>query len=154
MSLVRGVGHPVVMSPSPKVARSTLTLAHPRASSLGWSDRGAPDPAKFPHPRRPRGIYKSAATNRQLSLAQPQRERLNQQMMDGRASTSVAAAPFSTLTRALIDRLPHATSSQLPLLHEAQRALAVRCEQIEQSLVTPDVRKPRPAAGQSRGSYK
>ena len=57
--------------------------------------------------------------------------------------------PLSAVAQALEQRLPSATSSQLPVLHRLRRNLDARCAQIEQS-VKPDVTAPRPLAEQSR----
>ena len=60
-----------------------------------------------------------------------------------------SAVPLSAIARALDDRLPNLTSSQLPILIPLLRNLGARCDEIEKAL-RPDVIAPRPLAGPSR----
>ena len=61
----------------------------------------------------------------------------------------MSTVPLNTVMQSLIDRISHATSSQLALLRETERAVTARRIQIEQSCA-PTVIAPRPVAGQSR----
>lgn len=60
-----------------------------------------------------------------------------------------ASVPLSAIARALNERLPNATSSQLPLLQQLRRNLAARCAHIEKCAM-PVVFAPRPVVGRSR----
>ena len=60
-----------------------------------------------------------------------------------------SAVPLSAIARALEDRLPNLTSSQLPILLPLRRNLGARCDEIEKGL-KPAAVAPRALAGPSR----
>ena len=61
----------------------------------------------------------------------------------------MSTVPLTTVMQSRIDRISHATSSQLALLRETERAVTARRVQIEQSCAATAL-APRPLAGESR----